>query len=456
MKIVIVGDGKVGYTLAENLAKEDHDLTIVDKSAEALQRAQDQLDVLCVQGSGVSAKVLIEAGVGQADLLLAATSRDETNMVCALTGKKLGAKRTVARIRDPEYANEWSLLRNELDIDMVINPEQAAALEMVRLIQFPSAINIESFAKGRVQVVEIKMTGSEPIIGLPLKRLTSRVNASILIGAVARDGQVMIPDGQTQILTGDVLYIVGNAVNTYQFCRSMGKCTLKIRRVMIVGGGRVAYYLAQSILQMGIKVKIIELDHDRCQELVADLPEALIIHGDGSRMDLLESENLAEMDAFVAMTGRDEDNLIMSLMAKQAGVQKVITKSTRIQSEALFSALQLDSIVSPRLIATNHILQYVRGLQNAEAASIETLYQVVNGQAEILEFHIRQDRWYLNRKLKTLDRIPNTLIAAVVRHNEIIIPHGEDELRLFDRVILFAKATTLETLDTVFIATGSI
>ena len=222
---------------------------------------------------------------------------------------------------------------------------------------------------------------------------------------------------------------------------------------MIVGGGRIGYYLAQSILQMGLKVKLIEIDSDRCLELSELLPDALIIHGDGSSIDFLESENLADMDAFIAMTGRDEDNLIMSLMAQQAGVQKVITKVARINSENLNRSLQLESIISPRLITTNHILQYVRGLKNAESASIEALYKTVNGQAEIIEFLVKQDRWYLNRPLRKLKMIPGTLIAAIARKNDIIIPHGDDVIHLNDRVILFAKEIALDNIDEVFVVT---
>jgi trk system potassium uptake protein TrkA len=439
--------------LAENLPKEDHDVTIVDKNPEALRRAHDNLDVMCIKGSGVSVNVLLEAGIRDADLLLAATSSDEMNMVCALTGKKLGAKRTVARIRDPEYANELSMLKNELDLDMIINPEQATALEIVKLLQFPSALNVESFAKGRVRLIEIKVTDDVPIVGMKLKKIPGRITASVLIGAIERQGDVFIPDGEAEIMVNDTIYIVGNTLNTFNFCKALGKCTLKVRRVMIVGGGRIGYYLSKMIIQMGMKVKLIEIDKARCLELSELIPEALIIQGDGTNTEFLASENLNEMDAFIAMTGRDEDNLILSLLAKQAGVQKVITKVARINSESLIKALEIDSIVSPRLITANHILQYVRGLKNAQTTSIETLYKTVNGQAEMLEFLVRQDRWYLNTPLKKLKMIKNTIIAAIVRKNDIIIPHGNDLLHLNDRVILFAKVMALDNLDDVFLVT---
>ncbi len=454
MKIIIVGDGKVGYTLADSLAREKHAVTVVDNNLEALSRAHEELDVMCVHGSGVSVKVLLEAGVREADLLLAATSSDEMNMVCSLTGKKLGARHTVARIRDPEYANELSMLKAELDLDMVINPEQATALEIIKLLQFPAALNVESFAKGQVRVVEIKVTADVPLAGLKLEQLPGFTKLPILIGAVDRAGEVIIPNGQVKIQAGDTIYIVGNSINTFSFCQAIGKCTLKIKKIMIIGGGRIGYYLAGSASRMGIKVKLIEQDRQRCQELANLLPEAMIINGDGTNMDFLASENMDDMDALVALTGRDEDNLIISLLARQAGVQKVITKVARINSESLIKALDLDSVVSPRLITANHILQFVRGLNNAHASMVETLYKMVNGQAEILEFLIKQERWYLNTPLKHLKMQKNTLIAAIVRKNEIIIPNGNSVLHKNDRVILFAKVMALDNLDDFFHRSG--
>ena len=455
MNIIIVGDGKVGYTLAENLSQEDHDVTIISKDPEALRRAADQLDVMCVRGSGGSVKVLIEAGVRTTDLLIAATSSDEMNMVCALTGKKLGAQRTVARIRDPEYASELSLLRKELGLDMVINPEQSAAYEMARLLQFPSAMNIESFAKGRVELVELHIGPEDPIAGMKLKKVHARFNTPILIGAIERDGAVYIPDGESEIRVNDTIYVVGKTANAYTFCKAIGKCATRIRNVMVVGGGRVSYYLASQILNMGMKLKIVEIDRDRCQELNELLPNVLIIHGDGTSEDLLLSENMADMDAFVAMTGRDEDNLILALLAKRAGVQKTIAKVTRMNYSDIIRSLGIDSIVSPRLLTANHIIRYVRGLNNATGNSVEALYKIVGGQAEIVEFIINEDRWFLNIRLRHLNLIKGVLVATIVRQNEIIIPHGNDVMQIDDRVILVTRVHALSDLDDIVIPEGS-
>lgn len=454
MQIIIVGDGKVGYTLAENLSQEDNDITIIDKDPEALRRAAENLDVMCVRGSGVSVKVLIEAGIRTADMLIAATSRDEMNMVCALTAKILGPARTVARIRDPEYASELSLLKNELGLDMVINPEQSAADEMARLLRFPSAMNMESFANGRVELVELQIDPSDPIVGMKLKKIHSRFNAPILVGAVQRDGQVHIPNGEFAIEPKDTLYIIGRTAKAFDFCKAIGKCSIRIKNVMIVGGGRITYYLAQLIMGMGMKVKIIEMDYDRCQELNELLPHALIIHGDGTSEDLLQSENLSDMHAFVSMTGRDEDNLILSLIAKRAGVHKAIAKVTRMHYNDVIRSLGIDSIISPRLLTANHILRYVRGLKDAEGNPVDALYKIVGGKAEILEFIVHEDRWFLNTSLRKLKFVSGVLIATIVRREEIIVPHGHDKLMLGDRVIVVARSLTLSSLDDIVIPGG--
>lgn len=451
MNIIIVGDGKVGFTLAENLSQEDNNVTIVDTDPEALRKASEALDVMCVRGSGVSVKVLIEAGVKTADLLIAATSSDEMNMVCTLTAKILGSARTIARIRDPEYASELSLLKNELGLDMVINPEQSAALEMARLLQFPSAMNIESFARGRVELIEIKVLPQDEIAGMKLKKIQSRFHTPVLIGAVERDGQVYIPNGEFDIKENDTLYIVGRTANAYSFCKAIGKCIGRVRNVMIVGGGRIAYYLAQMAHDMHMKVKIVEMDYERCQELNDLLPKTLIIHGDGTSEDLLLSENMADMDAFVAMTGRDEDNLILSLMAKRAGVQKAIAKVTRMHYNDIVKSLGIDSIISPRVITANHIIQYVRGINNAEGNTVDALYKIVNGQAEFLEFNVQEDRWFLNKQLRKIEFIKGVLIAAIVRNNEIIIPNGHDMIKLHDRVIIVSKSKALANLDDIVV-----
>lgn len=454
MKIIIIGDGKVGYSLAENLSKENNDVTIIDKDPEALKKASEYLDVMCIKGNGVSTKILMEAGVKEADLLIAATTSDEMNMVCCLTAKKLGAHHTIARIRDPEYANELSVLKADLGLDMVINPEQAAASEIARLLRFSPAVNVEIFAKGMAELVEIKVTPDMSIIGMRLKEIMNKIASTVLIGAILRGDEVIIPDGEFQIIENDTIYIVGRPSKVTDFCKRIGKYNAKIKNVMIVGGGRIAYYLAKYLDEMDIKVKIIEIDREKCIELSQTLPNALIINGDGSDEALLQSENLSDMDAFVSVTGRDEENLMSALLAKHSGVTKVVAKINRINYSGVIKHMGIDSVVSPKMITSNRIVRYVRGLKNALGNPLETLYKIIDGRVEAAEFIARSATKFLNIPLKNLKLVKGVLVAAIVRKNEIIIPHGKDVIKLGDNVILIAKERQFSDLNEIIVHGG--
>lgn len=438
MKIIIIGDGKIGYNLAENLSKEHNDVTIIDKNPEALKKANEYLDVLCICGNGVSTKILMEAGVKSTDLLIAATASDEMNMVCCLTGKLLGADYTIARIRDPEYADELTLLKKELGLDMVINPERAAAREIARMLRFPKAMNVEVFAKGRVEMVEVRVTEAMPIVDMKLKEISARVSPSILIGAILRDGTALIPKGETIIRLNDTIHVVGQPGNITDFLKKIGISNQKVKNVMIVGGGRIAYYLANILEESGMKVKIIESDHERCIELSELLPHALIINGDGSDESVLESEKLSDMDAFISLTGRDEENFMSAIIANRAGVSKVVVKINRTNYLSIIKSLGIDSIINPNQTATNMILRYVRGLKNALGNPIEILYRIIENQAEAIEFTAKETTKFLDVPLKNLKLVDGVLLAALVRKNNIIIPHGDDSVKLGDGVILIA------------------
>jgi len=454
MKIIIIGNGKVGYSLAEQLSQEDNDITIIDKDPEALRKSNENLDVLCIRGNGVSTKVLFEAGIDEADVLIAATASDEMNMVCCLTGKKLGAEHTIARIRDPEYADELSLIKNELGLDLVINPERAAAREIARILRFPQAENIEIFAKGQVEMVEIRVTENMHISGMKIRDISEIVSSSVLIGAVLRKNEAIIPKGDFQIKADDVIYVVGQPSSVTKFCRKIGLYAQKIKNVMIVGGGRIAYYLAKFLEETGMKVKIIESDHERCLTLSELLPESLIINGDGSDDKLLYSENLQEMGAFVSLTGHDEENFMLALLAKQAGVPKVIAKISRNNYLNLISNFGIDSIVNPSQITTNLILMFVRGLKNAIGNPIRSLYRIVNNQAEAIEFTISEKTRFLDIPLKNLKIPQDVLVAVIVRKNEIIIPHGNDSFKLGDSIILIAKNRQIFDLNDIISVEG--
>lgn len=441
MKIIIIGAGKVGYNLALNLSKENHDVIIIDNDQEVINKADENLDAFSIRGNGVSTHVLQDAGVNNSDLLIAVTNSDEINMVCCLTGKKLGAKKTIARIRDPEYAQELTMLKEEIGLDMVINPEQAAAEEISKDLTYPAAVNVEGFAKDRVKMVEIKVTEGMPVANIKLKDLSSKTPHKILIGAAVRDGEVIVPGGEFEVRPGDFIYVLGNTFSISDFFKSWGHYTKRIGNVMIVGGGRITFYLTKLLQTLGAKVKIIEIDMEKCTEIAESLSNVLIINGDGTDEEFLLSENIGEMDVFIALTGMDEENLISALIAKQNGAKRVVSKISRINYMRVINKLGIDNVICPKIITTNQILKYVRG------NTIESLYKIVEGQAEIIEFIVKKDSRILNIPLKKLNLPQDILIATIVRRNEIIIPKGNDYILKGDRVILIAKNSKINDID---------
>jgi trk system potassium uptake protein len=440
MKIIIIGAGKVGYTLAENLINENNDVTIIDKHSDAIEKAEDNLDVMCIKGNGVSASILLEAGVDRADLLIAVTGSDEINMVCCLTAKKLGVLQAIARVRDPEYADELSLIKDQLGLDFVINPEYAAAEEIARNLGFSSAINVERFASGRVRMIELKVSSDMIIVNKKIKDIDKQTSSSVLIGVIVREDEVIVPHGEEVVLENDAIYVIGKASSVYNFCKLCGKHPYKIRNVMIAGGGRITYYLYKLLSDMGMKLKIIEIDKERCQELSDRLPNALIINGDGTEEEVLQSENIANMDAFIAVTGIDEENLMSSLIAQRLGVKKIVTKLSRSNYIHIVKDMGLDTIISPKLITTDQILKYARG------KSLESLLRIVEGKIEILEFVVHGSSRLINKPLKKLGLSDDTIIATIVRKNEVVVPHGNDVITEGDRIIVITREQNIANL----------
>ena len=451
MRILVVGDGKVGHTLAEHLAREEHDVVIVDRSDEVLQRSEDTLDVLCVRGNGANAKTLMEAGVDKADILIAATAGDETNMLCCLIGKRLGAKYAIARIRDPEFNESLTLLQKELGIDMAINPERATAIEISRLLRFPFASNIESFAKGRVEMVEFRAQEKDVVIGHPLKDLSRRLHGipQVLYAAVDRDGEVLIPNGDFSIAPGDRVHVAADMVTITAYFRFLGKNSLRVKNVMLLGGGRISYYLAKMIVPIGIHVALIELNGGKAEALSEMLPDVNVIHGDGTDQELLEQEGLTRMDAFVTLCDRDEENLMTGLFAVSQGVPKVIVKNNRVSYADIISAMGLDSIVSPKSITCANILRYVRARVNGLGTKVEKLYRLMNGKAEALEFIARASDPYIGVPLKDLNMRRNTLVAVIVREGRVIVPFGNDHIEAGDSVVIIACESGISDLNEV-------
>jgi trk system potassium uptake protein TrkA len=447
MKVIIIGDGNVGYYLAENLSRDGNDVTIIDKDAESRRSTVENLDVRYIKGNGASAATLIDAGVRKTDLLIASTSGDEMNMVCCLTAKRLGTAHTVARIRDPEYADELAQLQEDLGLDMIINPEMAIAGEIVKLLEFTPALSVETFAGGRVDMVEIKVLRGMPISDMKLKAISREIFPSILIGAILRGDEVIIPNGESVLLEGDIIYIVGRPSNIFRFCALIGLRIRKIKNVMIVGGGRVCHYLARSLDEMGIGVKIIENDYDRCMKLAESLPRALVINGDGSDDNVLRSENIGGMGAFVSVTDKDEENLMTALLAKRMGVPKVVAEIRRPDYAGLLSDIGLDNLVCPNVVTANYISRYVRGLQNAGGSTVNTLHRIIGDKAEAIEFTAGASAKLLGIPLKKLRIVEDVLVVVIVRKNSVIIPHGDDSVNLHDNVILMTRGLKLTDLN---------
>lgn len=451
MRILIVGNGKVGHTLAEQLIVEGHDVIIIDKKDEVIQKAEDLLDAMCIHGNGANAKTLLDAGVEKSDIVVAATASDETNMLCCLLAKRLGAKYTIARIRDPEYNESLTLLQHEIGLDMTINPERATALEISQLLRFPYANNVETFAKGHVELVEFRAQEGDSIVGHPLKELPARHPSlpRVLYCAVERDGVVTIPNGDFAIRAGDRVHVAGELVTVSAFFRVLGRNAKRVRNVMLLGGGRISYYLARLLTPAGIHVTMFEKDEIKAEALSEQLPHVDVIAGDGTDQELLEQENLAGMDAFIALSDRDEENLMTGLYAQQLGVQKVVVKNNRQAYNDVIYSLGLDSLVSPRIITCNMLLRYVRARVNGGGTSVEKLYRLVDGKAEALEFIARREDPYIGIPLKALHTRPGTLVAIILHRGKVIIPFGNDTIQAGDNVVIISNESGITDLNEV-------
>ena len=447
MKIIIVGNGKVGYAIARQLAVEDHDITIVDDDAAALHRADSTLDVMCVEGNGASISVLDAAGVRGADLVIAVTNLDETNLVCCLIAKKLGAQHTIARVRNPEYRRDAGMLKREIGLDMLINPDLGAAREIARILSFPAAFSVEPFAGGRIDMIGFRVTEEDSLAGVSLNDFHRNRLAEVLICAAHRGDDIIIPDGSFVPRSGDKLYMVGTKAELQKMLRGIGRTLQKVKNVSILGGSRITMYLTWELARSNTKVRIVEMKHDKCLRLSAELPGAMIIEGDGTDADLIESENIFETDAFVALTDRDEENLLMALTAQRAGVPKVLTKMTRPNYMDLVQETKLGSIISPKDLTSNQITRYVRALATSQGSTVESLYKMLDGSVEALEFTATaSSRSVLDKPLKDLTLKKGVLLAAIARENKIIIPGGLTTIQEGDHVVVVTKSQVFDDL----------
>lgn len=451
LNIVIVGAGKVGSTLASFLSQEDHDITIIDNDEEVIQEANDTLDVMCIKGPGAAPSVLREAGAEDADLVLATTNMDEVNMLCALTAKRLGAKYTIARIRDVAYTDDLASLQKDLNIDAVINPEYSTALEISRLLRLPAAANVDTFFRGKVEMIGVRVRENDPIVGHPLSDLFGRTSTlSILFSAAERDGEVIIPDGTFVPRAGDKLYVTGTPKDLSVYLRGLGRDLPKIQSAFLIGGSRIAHYLTKMLLAMGVRVTLVENDENHCRMLSEWLPGALILHGDGTDQELLLSEHFTNNDAFIALTGRDEDNLISALYAQQQGMRKVVAKCNRMNYADVVQAAGLECVVAPKLITVGRILRLVRGLQAKEGSVMSALYRLSDTDAEAAEFILQENTPHLGVPLKDLSIRKGFLIVAVLHEGHVIIPSGTTVLSAGDRVIVISHQQGIQSFRDIF------
>ena len=447
MNVVIIGNGKMGSTLCDLLVEEGHDITVVDIKPAALKKVIDRQDIMCVEGNGATVAVQEEAGVKKAGLVIASTPSDELNMLCCLIAKKLGAKRTISRVRNPEYFGQINLIKDDLGLSMVLNPELSTAEEILRMLVFPAAAKVEVFQKGRLELVEHVVPETAPVIGLTLAEVYKKIKIQCLICAVQRDQEIFIPDGQFVLQKGDRIHICAAHKEIERFFHTNGVLKTKIKNVMIVGGGRIAYYLTQSLTNMGMHVKIIECNPDICTMLAELLPKAIIINADGSDQEVLREEGIENVDAYIALTGLDEENMIMSLYAAKIANPKIITKINRDSYLELSGQIGLDSVISPKHLATNYLLAYIRSLKNTADSNIESMYNLVGNQVEAIEFKVREKiEGLAGKKLKEIKLKKNILICAILRNREIIIPNGNDSISVGDSVIIVAKEHKFTTL----------
>ena len=451
MKIIIVGCGKVGTTLAEQLNRENHDITLIDCDSEALQSISDSTDVMSVTGNGAVYQVQMEAGIKEADLLIATTNSDELNMLCCLIAKKAGNCHTIARIRNPEYSAEINYIREELNLSLAINPELAAAREIARLLRFPNAIKIELFSKGRIELLKFLIPKESILDRMKVMDVVSRLKSNVLICAVERGDDVVIPDGNFEMRGGDTMSFVAPHADCADFFRKAGIENNTVNSAMFVGGGKLTVYLAKALADTKIKIKIIEQDEERCRILSEILPHAMIIHGDGSDQKLLLEEGICQTEAFASLTGFDEENILLSLYAASQSGAKLITKVNKIAFENVINSLNLGSVIYPKMLTADIILQYVRAMQNSMGSNIETLYKIVADKAEALEFRVRGDSPVLGIPLEKLRTRNNLLVACINRNGRIIMPRGKDTLEAGDTVIIVTTHTGLNDLKDILI-----
>ena len=447
MNIIIVGCGKVGEALAQQLNEEGNNITVVDTDSNRVNDVSTKYDVMGVIGNGATHLTLKEAHIEHADLLIAVTGSDELNLLCCLIAKKAGNCQTIARVRSPQYNSEAPYLKDELGLAMVINPEYAAASEIARVLRFPSAMKIDTFAKGRVEMMKFRLPEGSPLVGCAVKELAGKFHCDVLICTVERENDAFIANGDLVFEDKDVISFIATPRNSYDFFKKINYKLNSVKDVMIVGGGEISYYLSKILKRSGnIAVKIIEKNPSRCDELCSELEDVTIINGDAAEQALLMEEGLEKAGAFVALTNLDEENIFLSIFAKRISSGKLVTKINRIDFDDVIKHLDLDTTIYPKNITAETIVRYVRAMKNTIGSNMETLYNIVKGKIEAAEFNIKEGSPITGKPLSDLKFNCRVLIAAILRGKQVIVPRGYDEIMPGDSVVIVTDHTEIHDI----------
>lgn len=446
MNIVIAGGGKVGEVLCAELSSEGNDIILMEKNSKRLNALINRYDITGIVGNGASYDLQIEAGVSGCDIFIAVTSQDEINIMSAIIAKRLGAKYTIARVRNPEYTKHIDFVREGLGITMMITPEKESAKDIVKVIKYPTALSVESFANNRVNLVELKVKQNSPLVDISLKDFRTRYG-NVLVAIIQRGEEIIIPSGENYLREGDHIYVVSSLKEVSKFYKLIGDQRIKMKSILIVGGGRITYYLINMLKDYKMDIKVIESNAEQARELSETFPEVIVIHGDGTDQEFLEEERIEGYDVFVSLTGVDEENIITSLYASQKNVKKIITKVNRTLLLKIFGKMGLQTVITPKRIIANSILQFVRSLTNTSVSNVEALYRLADNQVEALQFKVKATSKVVNVPLDTLPIRPHLLIAYIIRGRKLIVPGGQDVIKPNDQVIIITKEKKYDDID---------
>ncbi len=449
MKIVVIGNGKVGHTIIQHICSEGHDVIVIDNNSDVIEELVNQYDVMGICGNGASVEILESANIERADILIAVTSSDETNMLACVIGKKMGVRSTMARVRTYEYNSQIAKMMEALEISVIINPEKEAANEILKIINFPEALRVDTFKNGNVDLVELYVPQNSPLIDKTLAEISQKYQVKVLICAVQREDEVFIPSGSFVFKAGDIVHITATKKNVKLFLNKLGLISSKIKSIFIIGGGTVAAYLCEELSRNNYKVKLVEKDYEKCVALSETFPNVTVIHGDGSDQEMLTEEGFNETDAVICLTGLDEENIIISMYAYKQGIGKIVTKVNKASLVGLMETIRMASVISPKDITASGIISYIRAKNNSRGSNVITLYKLVNNKVEVIEFQAKETSKTLNIPLKELRIKKKVLIAAIIRGKEVIIPNGEDRILAGDNVIVVTTTQFFNNLDDV-------